>query len=501
MKRFRLAYLLPIIVTSVTLFSCSNPVQEPVINIKKTVLRETVEDYVKNNYFQFSATPSKGDAKMLIIPIWFTDSTDIIDPEDKEEVREDIRIAYLGTNEETGWESVKTFYEKESQGAITMSGTVSEWYEAGTMYSYGTDSGYKTAKLVKDASDSYFLNHPTESRQDYDGDGDGYLDGVVLIYAAPDSSQRGYGSYGNFWAYTSWLESLPNKEFPQPNVFFWSSYDFMYDEDTALDKLFNRFARGDNRYCNIDSHTFIHETGHMFGLPDYYDYDGAYSFAGSFSMQDYNVGGHDPYSVMSLGWANPYIPTTEGEITIKSFQQTHDLILLTPSWNKHNSAFDEYILLELYTPEGLNEFDSTNRYMGRYPLGPNATGLRVWHVDARLVNVLNNQVVMTTKGGNVYFGANNNSSSYDFPSFKNYNLLQLIRNDTKEKKETATSLSEKHLFKQGDSFSLEKFDKQFNGTGKLDKKKALGWTFSVKSIFLDENGIATAKISLKNAQA
>ena len=52
--------------------------------------------------------------------------------------------------------------------------------------------------------------------------------------------------------------------------------------------------------------------------------------SGCFSMQDYNVGGHDPYSMMALGWVKPYIPTDSCEIKIKPFQTNHDLILLTP---------------------------------------------------------------------------------------------------------------------------------------------------------------------------
>ena len=77
-----------------------------------------------------------------------------------------------------------------------------------------------------------------------------------------------------------------------------------------------------------------------------------------------------------------YIPNNI--ITIGDFATTHDIILLTPEWNSYDSAFDEYILLELYTPTGLNKFDTDYQYSGRYPQGLNLCGVRMWHVDARL---------------------------------------------------------------------------------------------------------------------
>ena len=45
-----------------------------------------------------------------------------------------------------------------------------------------------TDNLVTSAPDWYFENHSDESRTDYDSNGDGYLDGVILVYAAPESS-------------------------------------------------------------------------------------------------------------------------------------------------------------------------------------------------------------------------------------------------------------------------------------------------------------------------
>jgi len=58
---------------------------------------------------------------------------------------------------------------------------------------------------------------------------------------------------------------------------------------------------------NIDAHMLVHETGHMLGLEDYYSYSGLENPCGGVDMMDLNVGDHDAYSKMVLGWVNPYV--------------------------------------------------------------------------------------------------------------------------------------------------------------------------------------------------
>ena len=136
----------------------------------------TYKDYDKNYLYDTSVTPSTGSAKILVIPVWFTDSNNFIAVENKDIIREDIRKSYFGANEETGWRSVKTYYEEESHGQLTIDGTVSEWYSESTSYNtYGPEDALSnTVSLVTKASKWYFDNHTTEKRRDYDADGDGY---------------------------------------------------------------------------------------------------------------------------------------------------------------------------------------------------------------------------------------------------------------------------------------------------------------------------------------
>lgn len=351
---------------------------------------------------------------------------------------------------------------------------------------------------MKEASDDYFTKNTSDKRRNYDKDGDGYIDSVMLIYAAPDYVTA-KSSYKNLWAYCYWLQDTSVKKARNPgaNVFFWASYDFMYSKSKALERTGKtNYAHGDTSHCNIDAHTFIHEMGHVFGLEDYYDYSQQYSPAAGFSMQDSNVGGHDPFSSYALGWGSAYIPTETTTIDLKPFQESGEMILLSPTPNASNSPFDEYLLLEYYTPTGLNKLDCDYQYEGAYPQGPKDSGIRVWHVDARLAST--NGLVfdgvpssaidgVTMAMSNTYSGAGVNAA-YLSPlgsDYYDYNILQLVRNSRVATYKENTDLISSDLFKKGSTFNMSNVSRQFKNAGKLNTNTNLGFTFKVNA--LDEN--------------
>lgn len=474
-------------------------------SISKTHLSYTYDDYMENNYYTLDNCPLSGSPKLLIIPVWFSDSDTFIATSNKETVRSDIEKVYLGTNSETGWRSVKTFYEEESQSAMTLTGVVTDWYNTGVSYKTyaNASSGMNaTTSLVTTASNAYFSKAGSDPRSSFDTNNDGYLDGVMLIYAAPDMQSLGNESYGNLWAYCYWVQQAASVGNPRPNVFFWASYDFMYSESKAQTQTgMSSYGHGDTSHCNLDAHTFIHEMGHVLGLEDYYDYsDNGYEAAGGFSMQDMNVGGHDPYSVMAYGWADPYIPTKSMSITINPFQSSHDLILLAN--HTVNSIFDEYILLELYTPTGLNQFDSTYAYRGAYPSGSSVPGIRLWHIDARLVSYSTSDWSNNPNDGNVVHAMTNtydneNGNGHVSPlgeDYYNYNILQLIRNDETESYCTDSWLSSSSLFRQGSSFTQSTYKSQFVDGTSMNNGSALGWSFSVTSLSSSSATIQVTKL-------
>ena len=496
--------------------SSSLPDPEPELTPQHASI--TYNDLYQNLEYLLSVTPSTGDANILVIPVWFTDSSTYIATANKENVREDIHTAYFGTNEETGWRSVKTYYEEESHGALSLNGVVSDWYECNKASTYyGNDASMdKTLSLVISAADWYFKENPSASRLDYDNNKDGFLDGVMLIYGAPDSQALGKSNdsnYDNLWAYCYWVqeESEQNVTKPGANAFFWASYDFMYDKTLAASKtgISKAYHSGDNSHCNIDTHTYIHEMGHMFGLNDYYDYSSQYNPAGGFSMQDANVGGHDPFSAFTLGWGKAYIPETTVTINLKPFVETGEMILLSPNYNEYNSPFDEYLLLEFYTPTGLNELDSTYRYLSSsYPKGPQDMGIRLWHVDGRLCYEDGDSFAFTTNAKddkhqlreaftNTYDDGSYDIEDYLSPlgsDYSNFDTLHLIRNNTTATYKTTSDFNSNSMFKKGSSFTMNTYKKQFPITGKLDQNINLGFSFSVDNITSEYATITVTKL-------
>ena len=462
-----------------------------------------------------------GTSKVAVIPVWFLDSYDFYSPVEKYKMLDAINKAFFGTPQEVGWHSVKSYYEAESFGLFHLGGKASYWFDypgySSEFYSF-TQS--KRVSFLRQATDYFFAANPLEDRLSYDADGDGFLDLVSLIYAAPDYATAGR-SEDSMWAFRSYLdeESLRDVTNPGPNNFFWASTDFLSGGIQAMT----------NSKVRISTETFIHEFGHGFGIVDYYDYNNWYGPAGDATMQDHNVCGHDPYSVMAIGWADPYIPTESMTLTIGAFQSTHDMILLTPEWNSIDSVFDEYVLLELYTSSGLNEYHDVeglwlndNFYNWHHT---DEVGIRLWHVDARLTeridrgefvmprytysedlvvdpSIPNTLHAMT----NTYpvDGGKNECCSPLGSAYYDYNLLELI-----QRSEWMSAPSEalefiQYLFQEGDGWSLSpdkmgKYGRDEQGnldfstyywdTGryfvndaKLNSGKDLGWSFVIEKI-------------------
>ena len=486
------------------------PYHVKVQNIEKTKIQQTYTDFNNHNYYVSNGIPSTGDVKLLVIPVWFSDSSSYIDSDYKDSLLEDINTAFFGTEEETGWHSVSSFYKEESKEKLRLTGTVSDWYSPGHDASYySDDSGYVTPTLAVLGTNWYFNNH-SDARTNYDSDHDGFLDGVIFIYGAPNHVTLQIGTGDNLWAYVTRI-SLPTSNVSNPNIntFMWASYDFMFNSTVSEDHTGHAYGYGDTSHCICDTHTYIHETGHMLGLDDYYDYGNQTTFAGRYSMQDYNVCGHDGFSLMALGWADPYIPTSSCVITLNDFQSSHELILLTPQWNEYDSPFDEYLLLELYSPTGLNKQDVIYPY-GSRGQAPNAVGIRLWHVDATLyknstskftTNVFddkidtafNNTTKTTAEGGR-------DCMAKPVSTYQLYSLLRLVRNNVLEDympNRNSGKFKGSDLFLADSTFSMSSYQSQFIKGEKLDlNNKSLGWQFEVDSITDYGTGQYSAKIIL-----
>ncbi len=350
---------------------------------------------------------STGDAKVLVIPVDFVDypcsASSLAKYGGCDGIRDDIRRTMFGTAEETNWESLSSFYSESSYGKLNISGKVTDWFRpklsaAQLAMPLIDDPDNHTGisdSVLDEAIEWYRANN--DDIADYDTDGDGYLDAVYVIYTVPAQTKIGkIDSSSLFWAYTYWsnahsdIEDVKKnhpEELPVPYTYFWASISFMY-EDKMLDANGNYVdCKDENGDWLPDAHTFIHESGHILGLPDYYTYGTQegyedYGALGGIDMMDNNVGDHNAYSKMLYGWTEPIQIKNSTTITLKPFYKSGDFVLLNANWN--GSMYDEYLLLEYYMPEGLNKYDSEHQFAGSYPQAFQKPGLKVMHVDSRL---------------------------------------------------------------------------------------------------------------------
>ena len=416
--------------------------------------------------------PSTGNNKMLVVPVMFKGES----LSDSNKVLSDLDLVFNGNESDTGWESVSSFYKESSFNKLNIEADVLDYWitidktvkeVANLSYNdYDDPSIYVLEYVYK------YLENKIDLKE-YDNNSDGFVDGVWLVY--------GNHSYSNYhlesdnienllWAYTYWdTYTKPNVNKPTFNVYCWGSYDFMYEGVNATSGL------------KLDAHTLIHETGHMLGLDDYYDYDATKNPTGCLDMMDYNIGDHNSYSKWMLGWVEPNVyDYNEGVIDIDSFSDTGEFIVI-PSDDKVNySPLSEYLLIELYTPTGLNKLDSRYSYLSSYPKMFTNVGVRIYHVDSRLgefvyqrndwyyndyiYNYSLNDLYSNTGNYNYFAIFNNNTPSYSYE--EDNKLIRLVsayygNNYVFSDEQYAAN---KDLFKDGTS--LENF--RFNNGKTLD---------------------------------
>lgn len=386
--------------------------------------------------------PSKGDIKVLVVPIKFSDV--YTSTTNLEKYRTDLERTFFGTD--TGFESLKTYYEKSSYGKLNISGMVLDWYRPSNPATYyeniyansETNISKYLGELAIDAINYSINTLGVEiDLSEYDYDNDGILDGVYLVC---NKDLQKYDSL--YWSWVTYYGGKEKIDGYKLYQVMWSNIAFMYHDD------FYKPVKNDT----VNAITFIHETGHMMGSDDYYDYspneykdsifgrkiskrgDGCNLGAGSYDMMDGNVGDHCANSKMIFGWITPYVATQDITIELNKFSTTGDAIIVAPSFDLESGNLSEYFIIEYYDHNGLadqNIFD--NR-------GYTESGIRIYHVNARV------------EKDNKYWSIFKYDNSYAEHAF-----LTLISKENNKKGKTDfvasdTSATNNSLFKEGDTF-------------------------------------------------
>lgn len=419
---------------------------------KKGANLGNVSKVMRNNLNKFLLNTT-GEEKILVVPVDFKNHSVNNLGITKEEYISNLNDAFFGVYSNNRYVSVAEYFNLSSYGKMKLDGKVVDDFFTFNMNIQDVQKS-SDRSLISSLYDDILVWLANEKKIDLDEFAISELTNpdattaerkdipLFLVYTQPFSQEEDENSNSLLWAFT----------FPQYPL-SWASYSFLNTE-----------------YGNPDAHTFIHETGHLFGLSDYYpDPENKSEYVdikpdptGRIDMMDCSVGDETGYSKMLLDWVRPYHVTDSVEITLKSFSESGELLLLNDNWNK--STFDEYFLIEFYSPTGLNTFDSTiGNSQAKLPTMP---GLKIYHVDARLGffentprdqyktfrGYINEKDLDITNTNVVGFAHNNNT--YKNISVENANrgnyLYQLILNGAD--KLISGCANNSHLFRKGDTF-------------------------------------------------
>jgi immune inhibitor A len=254
--------------------------------------------------------------------------------------------------------SLRDYYYEASSHKLHVTGDGwGEWQRAPKPYSYYADGKYgfgeypkNATKLVEDAIDiaAGYVNFA-----DYDVDGDGEVDALFIVHAGQGAEVT--GTTGHIWSHMS---NIPPKTVDGVRV---SRYS-MEPEDGNIG-------------------VFCHELGHVFGLPDLYDYDMDSAGTGIWDLMaggSWNNGGLTPahpvgWCKTRLGWVEPQlISGSQGNITLRPSILFPEIYRLPANGNGNGNG-SEYFLIENRKRTG---FDS-------YLPGD---GLMIQHVDENQKN-------------------------------------------------------------------------------------------------------------------
>ena len=396
-----------------------------------------------------SYAPSSGNQKILAIPVHLKSGDYSWDAD---------KLNTVNTNlYGTGTDSLVSYYKRASYSQLLITGevagTMSKMYQS-TYSQSDLSTSDETANMnklyslisgaVSWAGSTYGIN-----LDDYDSDDDGYIDSVHFFLDGNDN---------NNWGSALW---------PHMNIIG------NVAKGTKANPVANCYSSSNLGHLG-DAVTTIHEQGHIYGLDDYYNYNSnddesdASDFVGWADMQDYNVFDWNCYSKLIMGWIKPYVVNglkSETTITLRPTATSGDCILIGNDWN--GSAYDEYIIMELFTPVGNNakDWSSWTNDLGN-------GGIRLYHVDSRLwgynsSSLFNSGAVVDdprTTSYNYVQVANSNSTNGSYStqpsSFSSsFHLLDLIQaGGTNTFSKTSSSvrhtLNKSDLFATGNTFTI-----------------------------------------------
>lgn len=310
---------------------------------------ETPSFHPLNKVYKAGTGPF-GNFKVLVVLVEFTDDTALVNP------------AYF----DTLIGKVSNYYKEVSYQNLNIiihdSCAQLGWFTASNTYSYYVNEQYGTGSFPQNSQglvwDLVDLIDPYVDFSDYDNDSDGYVDALVVIHAGTGAEFTGDST--DMWSHKWSLPSFALKDGVKISDYtiqpeYWSS-----PNDMTIG-------------------VFCHELGHIFGLPDLYDYDKDSYGVGKWSLMAYgtwngyygNSPAHpDAWCKSKLGYVTPsVVDSSMFGVTlsnIEHFPQAYKL------WT-NGAVNSEYFIVE-------------NRQKKGYDFYLPSSGLLIWHIDENVSN-------------------------------------------------------------------------------------------------------------------
>jgi immune inhibitor A len=273
--------------------------------------------------------PTTGKLRCLVLLVDFTDN------KGKRDHVEFEQMLFSQGNYPTG--SMYDFYKENSYEQLDLEGEVVGWLRLPRPYAEyvnGNNGGGSypdnAQKMVEDALPLAVkeLKKNGKTFKDFDGDKDGFLDGLFIIHAGggaeadPDAASRAKKIWSHQW-------NLP-KSFENDNI---KAYAYCTEPEDGKVGV------------------FCHEFGHMLGLPDLYDTTNKTEGVGVWCVMgagSWNNGGLTPghfcaWSKMRLGWITPTVVRKAQTLEIPAVEKTGRAVYRL--WTKGKLG-DEYFLIE-----------------------------------------------------------------------------------------------------------------------------------------------------------
>jgi immune inhibitor A len=262
-----------------------------------------------------------------------------------------------GTSGNTVW----SYYDEVSYGTLDLITvnlpSATGWRTMPQTYAYYVDGNYGFGSYPHNArrlaEDAVNAANPYVDFSQYDNDNDGVVDALYIIHAGPGAEWT--GNVNDIWSHA------------------WSCYNDPYVDGVTV----NGYSMEPEYWSSPNDMTcgvYVHELGHVFGLPDLYDYDydsrglGSWSSmaGGSWNGSAGNSPAHfDAWCRSFLGFAAPINVT--GSISGAAFPEVENTPTIYRLWTS-GQAGPQFFLAENRQKTG---FDSALPH----------EGLMIYHVD------------------------------------------------------------------------------------------------------------------------